>query len=241
MDHERDKMAALERMAGGLLHHFNNLLTVILGYSDLLLNKAETEDRGREDLRLISDASSQAARITEQLLAFSAHQFTQPKLVNINHLVTDMVAGLSGVLGADITVETTLRPDVDCIRVDPDQLNRAVLELAANARDAMSNGGRFRMETEMVEAAGARYVQLRISDTGRGMGRHAQERAFEPFFTTKRLGEGIGLGLSMVYGIVRQSQGAITYRANRARALFSDSVFHRGQKLKRRRRRGPDR
>jgi PAS domain S-box-containing protein len=213
------KMAALERMAGGLLHHFNNLLTVILGYSELLLNKTETEDRGREDLRQISDASNQAARITEQLLAFSGHQFTQPKLVNINHLATDMVARLSGVLGADITVETAFRPDMGCINVDPDQLNRAVMELAANARDAMSNGGRFRIETEMVEVSGAqtdkwvgrpgRCVQLRISDTGCGMGQQIQERAFEPFFTTKSLGERIGLGLSMVYGIVRQSQGAI--------------------------------
>jgi PAS domain S-box-containing protein len=189
------KMAALERMAGGLVHHFNNLLTVISGYSHLLLNETEAEDRRREHLRQISNASNQAARITGQLLAFSGHEFIQPRLIDINRLVADMVARLSGVLVADITVETTFRPDVGCIRVDPDQLNRVVMELAANARDAMPNGGRFRIETEMVEVAGTltdksvggagQCVQLRISDTGCGMGRHTRERAFEPFFTTK--------------------------------------------------------
>jgi PAS domain S-box-containing protein len=212
------KMEALEGMAGGLVHHFNNLLTIISGYSYLLL-KTEAEDHRREELSRISNASSHAARITEQLLAFSGHQFIQPRLVSINHLLADMVSRLFGVLGADITIETTFRPDVGYIKVDPDQLNRAVVELAGNAREAMPNGGRFRIETEMAEVAGAqtekrvggpgRCVQLRISDTGCGMGRHTRERAFEPFFTTKGLGKGMGLGLSMVYGIIRQNEGSI--------------------------------
>jgi signal transduction histidine kinase len=206
-------------MAGGLAHHFNNLLTIISGYSNLVLTSTETEDWRTEDLRQISNASHQAARITEQLLAFSGHQFNHPKLVNINDLLADMAARLAGVLGAGITVETTFRPDVGHIKADPDQLNRAILELAANARDAMPAGGRFRIETEMAEVAGARtpksagwsgrWVRLRISDSGCGMGRETRERAFEPFFTTKSLGKGIGLGLSMVYGIVRQNRGAI--------------------------------
>lgn len=213
------KMEALERMAGGVVHRFNNLLTIISGYSHLLLNKTGGEDPRREELRRISNASNQAARITDQLLVFSGHHFIQPKPVNINHLLAGMVAQLFGVLGPDITVETTFRPGVGYIKVDPDQLNRAVMELAANARDAMPNGGRFRIETEMADVAGGqtgnsvgepgRCVELRISDSGCGMGRHAQDRAFEPFFTTKGLGKGTGLGLSAVYGIVRQNKGTI--------------------------------
>ena len=213
------KMEALARMAGGLVHHFNNLLTVISGYAHILFNQTEAEDRRQVDLRRISDASNQAAKITEQLLGFSGHQFIQPQLVNLNHLLADTVARLLGVLGAGSTVETTFRPEVGYIKVDPDQLKWAVMELAANARDAMPNGGRFRIETEMAEVADVqiekragrpgRCVQLRISDTGCGMGRRTQERAFEPFFTTKSLGKGLGLGLSVVYGIVQQNQGTI--------------------------------
>jgi signal transduction histidine kinase len=206
-------------MVGGLVHRFNNLLTIISGYSHLLLNKTADSDPRREDLGRISNASNHAAKITSQLLAFSGHQFTKTKLVNINHLLADMVSPLFVVLGPEITVETAFRSDVGFINVDPDQLNRAVMELAANAREVMPDGGRFRIETELVEGVGAQtekwlgrpgqYVQLRISDTGHGMAPHTRERAFEPFFTTKGVGKELGLGLSMVYGIVRQNEGAI--------------------------------
>jgi signal transduction histidine kinase len=172
-------------------------------------------------------------------LAFSGHQLHQPKLLKINHLLSDMLVRLFVVLGPDIALETIFRPDVGYIEVDPDQLNRAVLELAANARDAMPNGGRFKIETEMVEVAGTqteiglggatRCVQLRISDTGSGMGRQTRERAFEPFFTTKGIGIGTGLGLSMVHGIVRQNGGAIDLQAEPAQGTVFRLLFPPGR------------
>jgi CheY-like chemotaxis protein len=153
------------------------------------------------------------------LLAFSRQQVLQPKLVNLNHLLTNMNALLRRVIGEHLTIETALHPNVGCINVDPNQLEQVVLNLAANARDAMPNGGQFRIETNMADAADeqtggspgrpVKYVRLRISDTGCGMDNRTRERAFEPFFTTKGVGKGTGLGLSTVYGIVRQNQGTI--------------------------------
>ncbi len=211
------EMEALERMAGGLVHRFNNLLTIVSGYSHILLNQTQAEGAAREDLRRILNASNQAARITGQLLAFSGRQFNQPRRIRINQLLAAMADPLFEVLGGNITVATTFRPDAGYITVDPDQLQRVVIELAANARDAMPNGGLFRIETELVEvsaeqierwAATGPCVQLRVSDNGCGMDRRIRQRIFEPFFTTKGVNSG-GVGLSMVYGIVRQNGGVI--------------------------------
>src|SRR5262249_50303181 len=158
-----------------------------------------------------------ASTLTSQLLAFSRRQVLQPKLIQVNNLFTNMQTLLRRVMGEHITVETALGTDLLCVRADPNQLEQLLLNLAANARDAMPNGGRFRIETALVDGAAIasgseftteKYVRLRISDTGCGMDSHILEHAFEPFFTTKELGKGTGLGLSTVYGIVRQNHGA---------------------------------
>jgi signal transduction histidine kinase len=216
---QADKMEALGRMAGGIAHHFNNLLTIIIGYAVMLRDDTEPEDPRREKVEWILGAADRAAKQTRQLLAFSGHEFFQPKVVKMNSLLNKMKAPLRGALGDRITVETMFRREAGYIRVDPDQLKEAVMELAANARAAMPNGGCFRMETRTAEVAGGqaeeglggprKFVQLRITDSGRGMDGCTRERAFEPFFTKARIGEKSGLGLSTVYGIVQQNGGTI--------------------------------
>jgi PAS domain S-box-containing protein len=213
------KMEAVGRLAGGIAHDFNNLLTVIGGYSQMLLDGTQAEDPRRERLEQVLDAANRAGTLTKQLLAFSRHHVIQPKLVNINHLLTNMEALLRRIMGEPITIETTFLPELDYIKADPHQLEQVVMNLAANARDAMPNGGRFRIETNMAAATEmstedssdgpGQWVQLWISDTGCGMDNRTRERAFEPFFTTKGVGKGTGLGLSTVYGIVHQNQGTI--------------------------------
>jgi PAS domain S-box-containing protein len=214
------KMEAVGRLAGGIAHDFNNLLTIIGGYSQMLLDGTPTEDSRRERLEQIVSAANRAGALTKQLLAFSRQHLVEPKLVNINHLLTNMEALLRRIMGESITIETSLLSEVGYIRVDPHQLEQVVMNLAANARDAMPNGGLFRIETTMAEAAEmqtegslggpGKCVELRISDSGCGMDKLTLERAFEPFFTTKGVGKGTGLGLSTVYGIVRQNQGTIS-------------------------------
>jgi two-component system, cell cycle sensor histidine kinase and response regulator CckA len=216
---QANKMEAVGRLAGGIAHDFNNLLTVIVGYSRMLLDDTQADDPKRGRLEQILSSANRGSTLTRQLLAFSRQQVLQPKLVNLNHLLTNMNALLRRVIGEHLTIETALHPNVGCINVDPNQLEQVVLNLAANARDAMPNGGQFRIETNMADAADeqtggspgrpVKYVRLRISDTGCGMDNRTRERAFEPFFTTKGVGKGTGLGLSTVYGIVRQNQGTI--------------------------------
>ena len=216
---QAQKMEAVGRLAGGIAHDFNNLLTVIVGYSQMLLDGSQADDPRRERLESILYAANRATSLARQLLAFSRRQVLQPKVVGVNHLLTSMESMLRRLIGEHLAIETVLHPDVGCIKVDPHQLEQVVLNLAANARDAMPNGGQFRIETSMADAAevqpgvslgeAMRYVRLRISDTGCGMDNRTRELAFEPFFTTKGVGKGTGLGLSIVYGIVQQNEGAI--------------------------------
>jgi CheY-like chemotaxis protein len=203
-------MEAVGRLAGGVAHDFNNLLTVIGGHSQMLLDDTRPGDPKRNRIEQILYAANRASTLTSQLLAFSRRQVLQPKLVDINHLLTNMEALLSRIIGEHITIETSLDPAVGCILVDPQQLEQVILNLAANSRDSMPNGGHFKIETsiENFGAAGA-SVRIAVSDTGCGMDKATRERAFEPFFTTKAVGKGTGLGLSTVYGIVRQNQGTI--------------------------------
>jgi two-component system cell cycle sensor histidine kinase/response regulator CckA len=210
------KMEAVGRLAGGIAHDFNNLLTVIGGHARLLLDGAQSGDPARDRLEQILYASDRATTLTRQLLAFSRRQPPQSKLVNVNRLLTNMEPLLRSVIGEHLSIETSLHPGVGCIKMDPHQLEQVVLNLAANARDAMPNGGRFRIETSIADATEmqadgglGRVVRLKISDTGCGMDNRTRERAFEPFFTTKDVGKGTGLGLSIVYGIIRQNKGSI--------------------------------
>jgi signal transduction histidine kinase/ActR/RegA family two-component response regulator len=217
---QANKMEAIGRLAGGVAHDFNNLLTIIVGYAQMLMDHTYFGDPSRDKLEQILNAGSSASILTRQLLAFSRRQVLQPRMVNLNHLVTNVTAMLDPMIGERVTIETALDPELGLIKADPHQLEQVIINLAANARDAMPNGGIFRIETGMSAAATTtanggsanephRRVRLIISDTGCGMDDRVRERAFEPFFTTKGVGKGTGLGLSTVYGIVRQNQGTI--------------------------------
>jgi PAS domain S-box-containing protein len=213
------KMEAVGRLAGGVAHDFNNLLTIIGGYSQMLLDETVETDPKRNRLEQVLGAANRASTLTRQLLAFSRRQVLQPKLVNLNHVLTNMQALLRPLIGEHIVVRTRLDPGVSRILADPHQIEEIVMNLAANSRDAMPQGGHFRIETSMAKLSevphenGARradrWVRLRISDTGCGMDDCTREHAFEPFFTTKGVGKGTGLGLSTVYGVVHQNNGEI--------------------------------
>ena len=228
------KMEAVGRLAGGVSHDFNNLLTIICGYSQMVLDDGAVARPTRDRVEQILSAANRGSILTRQLLAFSRRQVSQPALVNLNHLLTNMMALLGPLVGEQITIETEFDPEVSCIRADSNQIEQVVMNLAANARDAMPNGGRLRVETamagpadgrsEMINGTG-RCVRLRISDTGCGMDDRTRERAFEPFFTTKGLGKGTGLGLSTVYGIVRQNHGEIHIWSEPGRGTAFDLYF----------------
>jgi PAS domain S-box-containing protein len=219
---QAQKMESLGRLAGGVAHDFNNLLTIIRGYADVLAGQVGDEDPRLEEIKEIRHAADRGASLTRQLLALSRRQMLVVRDVDLNTLVTDLERMLRRVLGTHIEIVTLTAPELGWVRADPGQLEQVLLNLAVNARDAMPRGGTLRIETDRVVVrrrssdwsvrgvSPGDYVMLRVSDTGVGMDIDTQLKAFEPFFTTKQPGEGTGLGLSTVYGIVQQFGGAIT-------------------------------
>ena len=230
---QAQKMEAVGRLAGGIAHDFNNLLTAILSYSEMLLGELPATEPMREDLEQIRQAGTRAAELTNQLLAFSRRQLLQLRSVNLNDVVTSVDRILRRLIGEDIELHTKLAPDLKLTRADPGQLEQVLLNLAVNSRDAMQRGGHLTICTanaEVGQGATARwgrlepgaYVTLTVQDTGTGMSAAVQERIFEPFFTTKEQGRGTGLGLSTVYGIVKQVGGDVfVTSAEGAGSVFS--------------------
>ncbi|HEX4682235.1 MAG TPA: PAS domain S-box protein [Gemmatimonadaceae bacterium] len=217
---QAQKMEAVGQLAGGVAHDFNNLLTAIRGFSDLLARSVEAGDPRRKDIGEILKATERAAALTRQLLAFSKRQILRLEPVSVNGIVDDMTKIVRRLLGGSIAVETELDSHVWTVRADPGQLEQVILNLALNARDAMTDGGRLRIETRnvVIEPTPAveavippgKYVVLEVSDSGAGMTDETRARAFEPFFTTKDPNGRPGLGLATVYGIVMQTGGHIS-------------------------------
>ncbi|MBI3455341.1 MAG: GAF domain-containing protein [Candidatus Rokubacteria bacterium] len=214
------KMEAVGRLAGGVAHDFNNLLTIIKGRTDLLRGHLASDDRLSRQLELISTTSDRAAALTRQLLALSRRQLRQPKILDLNAVVTETGKMLESLIGEDIELVTASDGALGSVRADPGQIEQVIMNLAVNARDAMPHGGTLRIETANVELdeayarhqVGIRpgaYVRLEVRDTGVGISDEIRSRIFEPFFTTKAPGKGTGLGLATVYAIVQQSAGHI--------------------------------
>ncbi|HUU41556.1 MAG TPA: response regulator [Desulfatiglandales bacterium] len=218
---QAQKMEAIGRLAGGVAHDFNNILTVIIGVSELALMKLKQSDPLRQDLEQIKKAGERAASLTHQLLAFSRKQMLQAKVLDLNGVVIDMHNMLNRLIEEDVDLKTILAPELGLVKADPGQIEQVIMNLVVNARDAMPPGGKITIETANVylnEAYGREhdvklkpgpYVMLGISDTGIGMDKETKSHIFEPFFTTKEKDSGTGLGLSTVYGIVKQTGGYI--------------------------------
>ena len=214
------KMEAVGRLAGGIAHDFNNLLTIITGYTELALSRPQLPNEVRSDIERIENASGRAAGLVRQLLAFSRKQVLQPKILDLNKIVLNLDTLLRRLMDERIEMITRVREDLGKVKVDPAQVEQVIMNLVVNARDAMPDGGRLVVETcdteldanyavDHITVKPGRYVMLAVTDTGVGMDKQTVAHIFEPFFTTKESGRGTGLGLSTVYGIVKQSGGYI--------------------------------
>ncbi len=235
---QAQKMEAIGVLAGGVAHDFNNLLNVINGYTELVLDDVPKDDPIYRDLQKIRDAGKQAAELTSQLLAFGRKQILQPEVIDLNNVIRQMSPMLRRLIGEDIEFITSCKPDLGLINADPGQIQQIIMNLAVNARDAMPQGGKLIIGTDnitleevlvhrhpMVKAGP--HVMLSIRDSGIGMDATTQSHLFEPFFTTKQKGKRTGLGLSTVYGIVKQSNGFIQVNSEPGKGSTFNIYFPR--------------
>ncbi|MDE3242715.1 MAG: response regulator [Nitrospirota bacterium] len=232
------KMEAIGNLTGGVAHEFNNLLQIIRGYGEMMHLQLSPEDPLRQDLEAIMGAGARGAALTSQLLAFSRRQVNQPKVLSLNRLVTELGMVFHRLLGENIELATNLDPALGSVKADRGQLEQVIINLVINARDAMPHGGTLTFSTanvELDEQAACKltlehpgsFVMFAVSDTGTGMDAATKARIFEPFFTTKPLGQGTGLGLSTVYGIVQQSHGSIDVESELGRGSVFRIYFPR--------------
>ncbi|MBW2572837.1 MAG: response regulator [Deltaproteobacteria bacterium] len=226
---QAQKMEAIGTLAGGVAHDFNNLLTSILGNSELALAKIDLDDPLHEEIEEIKNAGQRAAALTRQLLIFSRKQIIQPRILNLNEIISDIKKMLVRMIEEHIELKMNYAPDLQSVNIDPTQIEQVVFNLAANARDAMPSGGTLTIETEnlelnekhfqrpLIDKEPGPYIKLSIRDNGVGMDEETQTHIFEPFFTTKEIGKGTGLGMSTVYGIVKQNGGFIQVDSEKGR------------------------
>jgi len=217
--HQSQKMEAIGRLAGGIAHEFNNLLTAIIGYNELVIGGLHERDPLRRNSEEVRKAAERAARLTRQLLAVSRKQTLQPRILDLNSCVAEIEKMLRRLIGDDVELSVIPSPRAACVKADPSQLEQVLMNLAVNARDAMPTGGQLFIRISSVTIASildagpdvppGKYIVLRVTDTGTGMTDETRARIFEPFFTTKDPGKGTGLGLATCYGIVKQSGGRI--------------------------------
>ncbi len=236
------KMQAIGQLAGGVAHDFNNILTAIIGYCDLMLMRHQPGDSDYDDIQQIKNNSNRAASLTRQLLAFSRQQTLRPQIVQLPDVVVEVSSLLKRLLGEKIRLEINHGRNLGAIRADPGQLEQVIINLGVNARDAMPEGGLLHIETLSVKQADVRaqgsdilpvadYVMLSVEDSGVGISKENLGKIFEPFFTTKEVGKGTGLGLSTVYGIVKQSGGFVFAESEVGKGTRFDIYFpvHEGE------------
>ena len=235
---QAQKMESIGRLAGGVAHDFNNMLTAIIGYTELAKAQLPHDHPVQSDLENVNEAARRSAALTRQLLAFARKQVISPRPVHLNELIAGIDAMLNRLLGEDVRLATRLKPQLAPVLIDPGQFEQVLMNLAVNARDAMPNGGTLSIETDDVSldeawcqqhpgATPGEYGAVRVSDTGVGMSLEAMDHLFEPFFTTKPSGEGTGLGLAMCYGIVKQSGGTIWVSSEPGRGTTFDIYLPR--------------
>ncbi len=221
---QAQKLEAIGRLAGGVAHDFNNILTAIIGYSEYIIDNLHNTDPLRNDAKQIKIAAYRAAKITKQLLAFSKRQVLELEFININDVINEMKNLLMRSIGKKIEFEIKISDEINEIDVNKEQVEQIILNLVLNARDAIPEAGEIKIETfprqinenvviDNSEIISGNYTVLRVSDTGTGMDDNIKSKIFDPFFTTKEIGKGIGLGLSTVYGVVRQFGGHIIVRS----------------------------
>jgi len=217
---QSQKLEAIGRLAGGVAHDFNNLLTVIYGYTQIMLDTVSPGNSQEDMLQEIKKAGERAASLTRQLLSFSRNQVLEPKVLDINALVTESEKMLMRLVGEDVDLASVLNPNLGRVETDPRQVEQVLMNLVINARDAMPQGGKLTIETDNAvldqtycqlhkEVKPGSYVMLAVHDSGCGMDEHTKAHLFEPFFTTKESGKGTGLGLAMIHGFIKQSGGHI--------------------------------
>jgi hypothetical protein len=214
---QSQKLEAVGRLAGGVAHEFNNLLTVILGYSQLLLNRIDREHPMHAGLDQIRESAGKAGILTRQLMAFSRRESLQPGILDLNNVVAGMEKMLRRLIGDRIELVTKLSPAVGVVRADPSQIDQVLVNLILNAREAMPEGGMVTLETAAMEVSGqdpearrpGSYAMVAVTDIGEGIGEESRSHLFEPFYSTREQREGVGLGLSVVYGVIEQHGGFV--------------------------------